>query len=107
MEPSDVAVPVLWPMVPTIASMERLEWLQRQRPPRFAIANEAAIREAMYPVAKGVPGRDVTDQDAARFAAMPTPVLTITDRNFAPDYIWAGLHFASAGCARRSASGRT
>ena len=95
-EPSDVAVPVLWPMMPTIASMERLEWLQRQRPPRFAIANEAAIREAMYPVAEGVPGRDVTDQNAARFTAMPTPVLTITDRNFAPDYIWAGLHFASA-----------
>ncbi|MDU7519922.1 MAG: hypothetical protein E7K72_00780 [Roseomonas mucosa] len=94
--PAGAATPVLWPMMPTIATMERLEWLQRRQPPRFSIANEAALWEAVYPLAAGVPGRDVTDQDPARFAAMPAPVLVITDRGFAPNYIWAGLHFASA-----------
>ena len=87
---------VLWPMIPTPASMERLERLQRRRPPRFVIVNEASIWEALSSAAEGAPGQDVTAQDAARFAAMPMPVLAITDPSFAPNLVWAGLHFASA-----------
>lgn len=65
--------PLLWLMLPSLSSMERMHRLERRRPPRFAVVN----------------------QDAA-FAAMPTPVLHVAEPGFAPDVIWAGLHFASA-----------
>ena len=86
----------LWPMLPSLASMEKMHRLERRRPPQCVIVNQDAIYAAMFPVDLGTPRPVRTDQEADRFAAMPTPVLRITDRSFAPDLIWAGLHFASA-----------
>jgi len=80
--------PLLWPMIPSPASMERVARLEQRRPPRFAIANRDEVLPAL--------GHDGTDQDRSGFAAMPTPILAITQRDFAPDYIWSGLHLASA-----------
>ena len=36
------------------------------------------------------------ERDRDYFAAIPKPVLVIRQRGFAPDYLWPGLHFASA-----------
>ena len=86
----------LWPMLPSLDSMEEMHRLERRRPSQFAIVNQGAIYAAMFLVDLGTPGPVSTNQEAGRFAAMPTPKLRITSRDFAPDLIWAGLHFASA-----------
>ena len=86
----------LWPMLPSLASMEEMHRLEQRRPPQFVIVNQDAIYAAMFPADLGTPRPVSTDQEPDRFAAMPTPALRITDRSFAPDLIWAGLHFASA-----------
>ena len=88
--------PLLWPMLPSLASMEAMNRLERRRPPGFLIVNQDAILDAMFPLRPGIPGAAAREQAADRFAALPRPVLRITGRGFAPDLIWAGLHFASA-----------
>ncbi|MGI4943516.1 MAG: hypothetical protein ACRYHQ_23605 [Janthinobacterium lividum] len=75
--------PLLWPMLPSLTSMEQMHRLERRHPPRFAVVNQDAALA-------------MTGHDAHRFAAMPTPVLHVAEPGFAPDLIWAGLHFASA-----------
>ena len=87
---------LLWPMLPSLASMEGVARLERRRPPRFAIVNGHAIAAALPPAEAGIPPPGTADHDPLRFAAIPTPVLVIGQPGFAPDYIWAGLHFASA-----------
>ena len=75
--------PLLWPKLPSLTSMEQMHRLEHLRPPCFAVVNQ----EAAFAM---------TGHDVHRFAAMPTPVLHVAEPGFAPDLIWAGLHFASA-----------
>ena len=87
----------LWPMLPSLRSMETMLRLEQRRPPRFAVANQreryaAAIRT----VDERHAGSALRDRDRHYFAAIPTPVLAVHHPSFAPDYIWPGLHFASA-----------
>lgn len=79
--------PVLWMLVPSFATIRQLEKLERSRPPRFDFSNRDAVTRNAPPR-----GRD----DAHWFATMPTPRLSIRQAGFAPDFIWAGLYFASA-----------
>lgn len=88
--------PLLWPMLPSIRSMQQVTRLELRRPPRFSVVNRHAIMNVLSPVSDRIPRRGATDDEPVRFAAMPTPVLEIGQRGFAPDLIWSGLHFASA-----------
>ena len=83
-------------MLPSLRSMERIERLERRRPPRFTVANMAEIMDALHPVGDAPPTHADTDDDPLRFASMPMPVLVVGQRDFAPDLIWSGLHFVSA-----------
>ena len=86
----------LWPMLPSVASMQQVDKLQRRRPPRFALVNGDAIHAAENAVRERTPALSCQDQDEHCFAASPTPHLVITHGQFAPDYLWPGIHLASA-----------
>lgn len=86
----------LWPMSPCIATMVQTDKLERRRPPRFALVNSDAIHTTGHAVFNGIPILGNQDWDEPYFNALPTPHLVITHGQFAPDYLWPGIHLASA-----------
>ena len=86
----------LWLMLPSIAIMQQTDKLQRRRPPRFVLVNDDAIHAAENAATGRMPALSHQDWDERHFAAGPTPHLVITHGQFAPDYLWSGIHLASA-----------
>lgn len=86
----------LWPMMPSLASVERMHKLERRRPPRFAVANKDAIFDAMRAVDEQHPKLSYAGRDALYFAASPAVQLLVTEPRFAPNHLWPNIHLASA-----------
>lgn len=94
---SAAQAPLLWPMIPSLVTMAKLDRLERAAAPApLRAGHRDEVFAALRPVGEAPPTRYTAEDERAGFATMPTPVLVITVRNFAPNYIWSGLHYASA-----------
>lgn len=96
----------LWPMLPSVASMQQVDKLRRRRPPRLALVNAEAIHAAGNVVDERTPALGYQDRNEHDFAAIPSLTSSLRTGSSRPTISGSGSISHPHDCATRSTWGR-